>query len=43
MKNILIKNVPDDLYYEVLELKAKLNCETWMDFLKVIVKEAKKS
>ena len=36
MKNILIKRVPDDLYYKVKALKANLNCDTWIDFLKKV-------
>jgi len=38
-KNILIKKVPDDLYYRILEIKAKLGCDTWIEFLRQIDKK----
>jgi len=33
MKNITFKNIPDDLYYKVVEWKGKLHSQTWQEFL----------
>jgi len=40
--NILIQNIPRDLFYQTKELKAKHQCDTWLDFLRrvnVLLKE----
>ncbi len=37
MKNITFKNIPDDLYYKVVEWKGKLRCATWQDFLEKVI------
>lgn len=37
MKNITFKNIPDDLYYKVVEWKGKLHCSTWQDFLEKVI------
>jgi len=41
MRNILIRNIPDDLYYEVLKLKAEWRCEGWLEFLEKVIQKAK--
>lgn len=40
MKNILI-NMPDEVYYELLQLKARMKCDTWLDFVKGLLREQK--
>jgi hypothetical protein len=37
MKNITFKNIPDNLYYKVVEWKGKLRCATWQDFLEKVI------
>ena len=39
MKSITIPNITDELYYKVLELKAKLKAKDWQDFLTKITEE----
>ena len=45
LKNINIRDIPELLYYEALEAKAKLKAKNWVDFLEKVVKlvEATKS
>jgi hypothetical protein len=37
MKNITFKNIPDNLYFKVVEWKGKLRCATWQDFLEKVI------
>ena len=37
MKNITFKNIPDNLYYKVVEWKGRLRCATWQDFLEKVI------
>jgi hypothetical protein len=37
MKNITFKNIPDNLYYKVVEWKGKRRCATWQDFLEKVI------
>ena len=39
MKTITIPNLEDALYYKVLGLKAKLQTETWIDFLEKVTEK----
>ena len=41
LKNINIRDIPEPLYYEVLQLKAKLRAKNWVDFLEKTVKKLK--
>jgi hypothetical protein len=42
-KNINIRGIPEELYFEVLQLKASLKAETWVDFLREVARIAKYS
>ena len=37
LKNINIRDIPEELYYDTVELKAKLEAKTWVDFLKYVL------
>ena len=37
VKNILIEDIDEDLYYRALIVKAKLRAKTWKDFLRKVV------
>jgi len=37
-KTINIRNIPEPLYYKILELKARLKARTWVKFLEMIAK-----
>jgi len=41
MRNILIRNIPDDLYYEVLKLKVEWRCKGWLEFLEKVIQKVK--
>jgi len=43
LKNINIRDIPEPLYYEALEVKAKLKAKNWVVFLEKIVKLAKEA
>jgi len=34
--NLLIQNIPRDLFFKTRELKAKYQCDTWLDFLQKV-------
>jgi len=36
LKNINIRDIPEDLYYEILEIKAKIKAKNWVDFLREV-------
>jgi predicted CopG family antitoxin len=38
MKNINITNLPDDVYFNLLKLKANLKAETWNEFAEILSK-----
>ena len=34
--NVLFKDIPRELYFQTKELKSKLQCVTWLDFLQKV-------
>jgi len=38
-KVITIKDIPVDLFFRAVKLKAELHCKTWGEFLKKVVKK----
>ena len=34
LKNINIRDIPEELYYDIVELKGKLRAKNWADFLR---------
>ena len=43
LKNINIRDVPEDLYYKALELKGKYKLKSWADLLKKLIEIAEVS
>lgn len=37
MKKLFIDKLPDEVYYELLKLKAEWKCDTWREFLKEVL------
>jgi len=36
LKNINIRDIPEELYYDIVELKGRLRAKNWVDFLREV-------
>jgi len=36
LRNINIRDIPEQLYYDTVELKAKLEAKNWVEFLRKV-------